>query len=151
MTQPIGRRECLAALGGSALLLASGAKAAPLERPRAVLKKYFRLINQRRFYAAFHVWELETDGRNDLGQTLGQFTAGFAMTRKVVAEIGPEGDGDSGAGSEYLELSVTLYSTLKSGKVQKFEGSYTMRRSLNPDGHQDWLIYTAKLTPADRD
>jgi hypothetical protein len=32
-----------------------------------------------------------------------------------------------------------------------FEGSYTMRRSLNPGGHQDWLIHSAKLTPADRD
>jgi len=121
------------------------------ETAREVLQKYFRLINQRRFYAAFHVWELETNGRNDLGQNLKQFIAGFAKTRKVVAEIGPEGESDSGAGSEYLELSVTLTSTLRSGKVEMFEGSYMMRRSLNPGGHQDWLIYTAKLTLADRD
>jgi len=44
-----------------------------------------------------------------------------------------------------------LTSTLKSGKVEMFEGSYMMRRSLNPGGHQDWLIRTAKLTLADRD
>ena len=150
MTQMIGRRECLIVIGGSALFIASGAGAASLERPRLVLQKYFRLINQRRFYAAFHVWELD-QGRNALGQTLAQFTAGFALTRKVVAEIGPEGESDSGAGSEYLELPVTLTSNLKSGKLQMFEGRYTMRRSLNPGGHQDWLIYSAKLTPADRD
>ncbi|MFM5918298.1 MAG: hypothetical protein ACKOOL_12310 [Novosphingobium sp.] len=150
MTQLIARRDCLIGIGTGALLIASGARAAPLERPRAVLQKYFRLINQRRFSAAFHVWELDR-GRNDLGQNLKQFAAGFAETRKVMAEIGPEGESDSGAGSEYLELPVTLTSTLRSGKVQLFEGSYMMRRSLNPGGHQDWLIYTAKLTPADRD
>ncbi len=150
MTQSIGRRTCLIGIGGSALLIASGATAAPLEPPRAVLQKYFRLINQRRFYAAFHVWELD-NGRNDLGQTLKQFAAGFAETRKVIADIGSEGESDSGAGSEFLELPVTLTSTSKTGKVEMFEGSYMMRRSLNPGGHQDWLIYTAKLTLADRD
>lgn len=151
MTQMIARRTCLIGIGGSALLFASGAKAAPLERPRAVLQKYFRLINQRRFYAAFHVWELEADGRNSAGQTLKQFTAGFADTRSVSAQIGAEGEGDSGAGSEYMPLDVTLTAKLRSGKVQLFEGSYTMRRSLNPDGHHDWLIYTAKMSLADRD
>jgi len=150
MENPFGRRACLAGMAASAVLAAGAAKAAPLERPRAVLEKYFRLINQRRFSAAFHVWELD-QGRNDLGQTLRQFTAGFAQTRKVVAEIGPEGESDSGAGSEYLELPVTLTSTSRSGKVEMFEGSFMMRRSLNPGGHRDWLIYTAKMTPADRD
>jgi hypothetical protein len=150
MDDLIRRRACLAGIAASAVLASGAVKAAPLERPRAVLQKYFRLINQRRFYAAFHVWELD-QGRNALGQTLPQFTAGFAQTRKVAADIGSEGESDSGAGSEYLELRVTLISTLKSGKVQMFEGSYTMRRSLNPGGHQDWLIHSAKLTPADRD
>lgn len=151
MSQLIARRDCLVGLGGAALLLSTGANYAPLPGSRAVLQKYFRLINQRRFYAAFHVWELETDGRNSAGQTLKQFTAGFAQTRSVSAEIGPEGEGDSGAGSEYMPLDVTLTAKMRSGKVQMFEGSYTMRHSFNPGGHQDWLIYTAKMTLADRD
>ena len=49
-------------------------------------------------------------------------------------------------GVMYLGRLVEL-----SGKQQLFEGSYTMRRSLNPGGHQDWLISTASMSLADRD
>ena len=151
MNQFIGCRACLAGIGGSALLLTSRIEAARLHPPRQVLQNYFKLINQRRFYAALHVWELETDGRNSAGQNLAQFKAGFAKTRSVVAQIGPEGESDSGAGSEWMPLDVTLFAALRSGKQQLFEGSYTMRRSLNPGGHQDWLISTASMSLADRD
>lgn len=125
--------------------LPTEAKATPPHLgPRAALIYYFDKINQRHYRDAFQVWE-RTGGRNAAGQNEEQFKAGFAQTRHIAVQVGPEGEGEGAAGSVYMELDVKLTASLRSGRKQIFVGTYTMRKSNVDGGHPDWQIYRAEM------
>ena len=80
---------------------------------------------------------------------LDQFAAGFAETAEVDIEIGtPPGRIEPAAGSRYLKVPVVIRAVTTGGEEQRFEGTYTLRRSV-VDGasaeQRRWHIYSADV------
>jgi hypothetical protein len=122
------------------------------EAAAAVLRDYFRAIDERQHARAYHLWEGSGAAS---GQTLDQFRLGFDKTAVVQAEVGPPGRIEGAAGSRYVEIPVTVRAVTTSGVTQCFRGTYVLRRSVVPGATEEqrhWRIDTAKVgsrPPAD--
>ena len=116
--------------------------------PSAVIARYYSDINARDFRAAYALWG--NDGAASK-QSFDQFSNGFAQTASVKVQLGEPGRIEGAAGSRYVDIPVTLESTLKSGERQTFTGTYTLRRAV-VDGataaQRRWHIYSAKISSA---
>jgi hypothetical protein len=111
----------------------------------AVIRAYYQAIDERRYADAYALWS--DDGRSS-GKSLADFTRGFDSTAGVNVEVGSPGPIGAAAGSRYITIPVTVTATSKSGAVEKFTGSYDLRRSA-VDGataaQRSWRIYSAKI------
>lgn len=109
------------------------------------LQSYFDAIDAGDYAAAYALW---SDGGQASGQSFAEFRDGFADTESVVVEIGEPGRVDPAAGSRYVEIPVTVTSTLTDGATEHFEGSYVFRRAV-VDGataeQRSWRIYSADV------
>ncbi len=125
------------------------AQAVPSAAPDAVqlLKNYYRWINAKKYEGAFNIWEKRDDGSAANGQTLDQFKNGFRDTRSVIVRVGNPGEIEGAAGSNFIELPVDITAMTKTGKTQKFVGSYTFRSS-NMADDKSWYIYSASVKKA---
>jgi hypothetical protein len=112
-----------------------------------VVRSYYAAIGARDFDRAYRLWGTPQ-------QSLDQFVAGFGETATVRAEPGTPSRVEGAAGSRYVEIPVVVEATTKAGKRQRFEGTYTLRRSV-VDGasaaQRAWHIDRASLrvTPTD--
>lgn len=109
------------------------------------LQSYFDAIDARDYATAYALW---SDGGQASGQSFEEFRGGFADTKSVVVEIGAPGRVEPAAGSRYVDIPVTVISTLTDGTTQRFEGSYVFRRAV-VDGatpeQRSWRIYSAEV------
>ena len=64
------------------------------------------------------------------GQTLRDFTAGFAETERVTVKVGNPGRVEGAAGSRYVTVPVAISALTTGGEAQHFTGSYTLRRTV---------------------
>ena len=139
---------CVRLVGG--LLLA----AACSERPPAaatdsaavdVIRRYYAAIATRDYPRAYALW---SGGGSASGQTLEEFAAGFAETASVEVDIGRPGRIEGAAGSRFVEVPVVVRAVTTAGEAQRFEGTYTLRRSV-VDGataeQRSWRIHAAEL------
>jgi hypothetical protein len=116
-----------------------------------VVRHYYASIDAKKYKAAFLDWEGASSGTNVKGQNYAKFKAGFKQTASVTVAVGMPGEIEGAAGSSYVEIPVTVTSKTTSGKLQKFGGSYTLRKSnlTEEDGataeQRTWHIYSAKL------
>lgn len=110
-----------------------------------VLRRYYAAIHARDFRRAYELWG--DDGAAS-GQTFEEFAAGFEETARAEIEIGPPGRVEAAAGSRYVEVPVEIRAVTTSGEQERFEGTYTLRRSV-VDGATEqqrrWHIYSATL------
>lgn len=85
------------------------------------------------------------------GLTFDRFAAGYASTASVEVETGPPSRVEGAAGSRYVEVPVTVSARQDDGSLRRFEGTYTVRRSV-VDGaapsQQRWHLYRADLRAA---
>lgn len=113
----------------------------------AVVRLYYSAINARDYGTAWSQWG-EGGPPN---QSLTRFSAGFADTQSTRVTIGELPAGDAGAGSVFQSVPVTIDAVLKTGKHQRFKGSYTLRRVNDVDGatpaQRRWHLESAKLAP----
>jgi hypothetical protein len=109
-----------------------------------LIRNYYRWINQKKYLGAFNIWEKREDGNAANGQSFAKFQSGFSDTVSVNVEIGEPGEIEGAAGSNYVEIPVIISAMTKSGKEQKFAGTYTMRSS-NMADDKSWYIYSAKV------
>lgn len=109
-----------------------------------LIRNYYRWIDGKKYEGAFNIWEKQGDGRAANGQSFEKFRAGFSDTAGVSVEVGAPGEIEGAAGSSYIEIPVIISATTASGKVQKFEGTYTMRSS-NLADDRSWYIHSAKV------
>jgi hypothetical protein len=111
-----------------------------------VLRQYYEAINGRDFRRAYELWE---GGSAASGQTFEEFVTGFEETARVEIEIGDPGRVEPAAGSQYVEVPARIRAVMTSGEEQRFEGTYTLRRSV-VDGataeQRRWHIYSAAIT-----
>ena len=110
--------------GGAWLITAVEMRAA--DDPRAVIDAYYRAIASRDYQRAYRMW-----GENGPpGQTLDEFAEGFADTASVVVTTRAPSRIEGAAGSQYAEVPATVEATTTAGRRQRFEGTYTLRRSM---------------------
>ena len=110
-----------------------------------VIRRYYAAIERGDFDAAFALWG---DAGRASGQSRSAFAAGFAQTAQVLVSIDDRIAIEGAAGSQYAAVPVTIDATLRDGRRQRFEGTYTLRRSV-VDGataeQRRWRIFKADL------
>ncbi len=112
--------------------------------PVKLLQNYYDLINRREFAPAYTFWS--NNGQNS-NQTFAQFAQGFAMTSKVMIQLGqPQASG--AAGSTYVDIPIVIVATQNDGSQQAYCGSYTLRKLNVPPFDQFGLrIEGAAIAP----
>jgi hypothetical protein len=110
-----------------------------------VVRRYYDAVGRRDFRTAYLMWE--GDGAASR-QSLEEFAAGFRTTARVTAEVGTPGRVEGAAGSRYVTVPVVTQAETQSGERQRFEGTYTLRRSVvdgaSPEQRR-WHIYSARI------
>lgn len=111
----------------------------------AVVQRYYNAIAARDFADAYGLWSGEGAAS---GQSREEFAAGFAETEFVDVEVGTPSRPEGAAGSVYVEVPVVVRARTFDGRAQRFEGTYTLRRSTvdgATPGQQAWRIDSAAL------
>lgn len=110
-----------------------------------VVRDYYIAINEGSYERAYEFWG---DGGRNSRQTFDQFRLGYLQTRSVQAMVGAPGPIDPAAGSRYIQVPVTITAITTDGRVQNFNGTLTLRRSV-VDGataeQRTWHIYMAAI------
>lgn len=110
-----------------------------------VIRTYYDAIDAGEYERAYALWGGEGEAS---GQTFEAFRSGYEETATVNVDIGEPGRIGAAAGSRYVEIPVVVTAETVEGEIQRFEGSYTLRRSV-VDGatpaQRRWHIYTANL------
>lgn len=110
-----------------------------------VLEDYYAALRARDFARAWRLWSAEGGAS---GQSEAQFAAGFAETLTTTVETATPGPIEGAAGSRYVEVPVVVRARTRAGEAQRFEGTYTLRRSV-VDGatpaQRSWRIAGARL------
>lgn len=104
----------------------------------AVVRDYYDAIAARDYERAYRYWLAPA-------QSLDDFTKGFADTASVEVKAGAPSRIEGAAGSQYVDVPVTITATTKSGRSQRFEGTYTLRRSMVEGGEKRWRIDRASI------
>lgn len=115
----------------------------------AVLRDYYAAIEARDYRGAYARWG---DGGASSGQTYDEFAAGFAETAHVEVEIGTPGRVEAAAGSRYVEIPVVIRAVERDGTRQRFEGTYTLQRSVvdgATDAQRRWHLYRGAIRRVD--
>lgn len=116
--------------------------------PAEVIRRYYAAIDARDYRRAYELWG---DGGASSGQSFAEFSAGFANTTGVEVEVGEVGRVEGAAGSRYVDVPVVVRATTTGGATQRFEGSYTLRRTVvdgSTPAQRRWHIDSAKLARA---
>ncbi len=111
----------------------------------AVVERYYNAIAARDFADAYGLW---SGAGTASGQSREEFAAGFAETEFVEVEVGTPSRPEGAAGSVYVEVPVVVRARTFDGHGQRFEGTYTLRRSTVDGagaGQQAWRIHSARL------
>jgi hypothetical protein len=158
-TRAVERRPVVATVEDSAgwrvsSWTSAGASASPPTTPNssgdtagatAVLRRYFNLIATHQYDSAYALWS--GAGRAS-DQSPVEFATGYRETAALRATIGSDVRVEGAAGSQYATVPVVIDATLRNGRRQHFEGTYTVRRSM-VDGasaeQRSWRIYTAAM------
>jgi hypothetical protein len=115
--------------------------------PVSVLESYYAAISARDYAKAYGLW----GSSGPPNQTLAEFTSGFADTASASVKPGQPSRVEPAAGSRYVEVPVTVTARTTAGAAQRFEGSYTLRRTVvdgAPPADREWHIYKATLRPS---
>lgn len=118
---------------------------AELEPPESVLLRYYRAIDAGNYRQAYSLWG---DSGRASGQKFEQFRDGFRNTASVEVRIGVRGRIEGAAGSRYVEVPVEVEAVTSTGGVQRFTGTYTLRRAVVEGANDEqmrWHIYAADV------
>jgi hypothetical protein len=111
-----------------------------------VIHDYYEAINNGEYERAYDYWDRNGSAS---GQTLEQFRQGFTETEHVDVQTGQPGREDAAAGSVFVEIPVSMTATTNDGRVQKFSGTYSLRRVNDVPGATEdqltWHIYAADI------
>lgn len=111
----------------------------------AVVREYYAMIDAGELKRAYALW---SDDGAASGQTFEQFSRGFASTDRVTVATGEPGRIEGAAGSRYIEIPVRLEAVSNAGTVERYAGTFTLRRSV-VDGatpvQRRWRISSAEM------
>jgi hypothetical protein len=109
------------------------------------VQQYYAAIEARDYATAYTLW---ADGGRASGQSPEQFAAGFAETAQVVVTPDAPARLEGAVGSRYIEVPVAVEATSRDGRVRRFVGAYTLRRSVVDGASEEqraWRIASADL------
>jgi len=110
-----------------------------------VVRRYYRAVNARDYRAAYALWG---DAGAASKQGFEGFAAGLGNTAGVTVDVGTPGPIEGAAGSRYVMVPVVIRARMQNGERQRFEGTYTLRRSVvdgaSPEQRR-WHIYSAAV------
>lgn len=112
---------------------------------RAVIREYYDAIASHDYQRAWLLWG---DSGRASDQTFEEFRAGFRNTATVDVRIGEPGRIEGAAGSRFVEIPVQIEAEDSSGGVQRFAGSYTLRRAVvegASEAQLRWHIFSADI------
>ena len=128
---------------------AYGAQHAPEEpgadEAVATVREYYAALDSGSFARAYRSW---SDGGAATGQSPQQFADSFADMAAQSVEFMTPGRIDAAAGSRYIEVPVMIEATRRDGRVHRYAGAYTLRRSVADDANAEqraWRIVSADL------
>lgn len=107
----------------------------------ALVREYYRLLDEREFRKAYAMW----GEAGPPGQTLETFESGYANTDSVRVETGTPSRVEAAAGSRFVDVPVTIVATKRNGATERFEGTYTLRRSVVEGGSPEWRLYRGDI------
>ena len=113
-----------------------------------VIRDYYSAIARQDYQQAYLDWDTEGSASQ---QSFEQFKQGFANTVSTTVEVGKPEAPNGSAGSVYLEVPVTVNAKTTNATLQRFHGSYVLRRVNNVSGstptQREWHLYSADLKP----
>lgn len=110
----------------------------------AKIHEYYAAIAARDYERAYRCW----GSSGPPGQSLESFAAGFADTKSVEVKTGAPSRIEGAAGSQYVEVPVTIVAKTTTGQTQRFTGHYTLRRAMvdgAPPSDRQWHLYRAEI------
>ncbi|WGV25290.1 hypothetical protein [Halotia branconii] len=112
-----------------------------------VIRDYYTAINRQDYKQAYSAWEGSGTASK---QSFEQFKQGFADTASVAVEVEKPGQLEGAAGSLYIKIPVTVTAITTNGTLQRFHGSYVLRRVNNVPGstkqQRQWHLHSANIT-----
>lgn len=118
-----------------------------VEQATVQLQDYYQAINARNYEQAYADWYNQGQAS---GQSLAEFSRGYANTNSVTVEVAEAGRVEGAAGSSYATLPVTITAIATSRKTQRFGGTYVLRKvndeMRTPVADRGWRIYSADIT-----
>lgn len=115
--------------------------------PAQLVRRYYDAIQAGKYDSAYSLWGQSGQAS---GKNRAAFSAGFAQTAEVHATVSDSVQIEGAAGSQYATVPVIVDAVLRSGAMQHFNGTYTLRRAM-VDGatpeQRRWHIYSADLKP----
>ncbi len=110
-----------------------------------VVRDYYCAIDAHDYATAWMKW----GDRGRPGQTYAAFRRGFATTRRVRVNVTGPARSEGAAGSIYVTVPVRVDGLTTTGRHQRFDGSYVVRRVNAVDGsspsQRRWHLYSATL------
>jgi hypothetical protein len=136
-----------AGTSGTESATAAPTNSAPADSgPASVIHRYYEAIDAKRYTDAWRLW---SQGGAASGKTVDEFKAGFASTARVAVTAADSISIEGAAGSQYATVGVVVDATQMNGDVQRFTGTYTLRRAMVDGARPEqraWRIYSAKLS-----
>lgn len=111
----------------------------------SVLRDYYAAINAGDFARAHALW---SDQGRASGQSLQQFTDGFAGTEGISVQLGAANPVEGDAGTRLIQVPATVDARQSDGRVQRYLGSFTLRMSVvdgTTPAQRNWHIASADL------
>lgn len=116
-----------------------------LAAAQMVIREYYNAIASHDYQRAYLLWG---DSGRSSDQTFEEFRAGFRNTAAVDVRLGEPGRIEGAAGSRFVVIPVQIEAEEVSSGVQRFAGSYTLRRAV-VDGASEaqmrWHIFAADI------
>jgi hypothetical protein len=117
-----------------------------LAAAQAVIREYYDAIASRDYQRAYLLWG---DSGRSSDQTFEEFRAGFRNTAAVDVRVGEPGRIEGAAGSRFVVIPVQIEAEEVSEGVQRFAGSYTLRRAVvegASEAQLRWHIFAADIS-----
>jgi hypothetical protein len=112
---------------------------------RQVVVDYYAAIEAGKYAEAYVLW---SDQGAASGQTLDQFSGGYANTQSIRAIVGEPADEEGAAGSRYIEVPVQLAARQRDGSERRYDGRFTLRAVMADGSSQEqrrWHLSSAEM------
>ena len=110
-----------------------------------VVRRYYAALDAHDYRTAYTLWG---DNGASSRQSFDEFRAGYSALAHDSVFVDRIGRVEGAAGSRYVEIAVRVHATTSDGTIQRFTGTYTLRRVVvdgATDSQRRWHLDSASL------